>query len=139
MAESLIASPSSAPHLGLACRLQHRLSGKAVSPISGQVELENTSSDVLEIEVRTSLLQYLDLIVTDSVGTTVSDSYYGDIFSPLAEPYYFRLNPGEKFTANVSLLGNVSNEKRLPGEYRVRAIFAYNGLRAVSEPLDVRI
>lgn len=140
MADSLIAPRAAAHHLGLACRLRRRLTGKAVSPTSGEVELENTSSEVLEVKVQSTFLEHLDLVVTDSAGRIVSDSCYGDLFlSPLPEPYFFHLKPGEKFTANVSLLGNVSREQHVPGAYRVQAIFEYNGLRAVSEPLDLRI
>jgi hypothetical protein len=101
--------------------------------------LENTSPDLLEIEVRTSPLQYLNLIVTDAAGKVVSDSVYGDLFSPLAEPYTLRLQPGEKFTAPVSLLGNVPEEKRQPGEYTVQAVYEYGGLRVVSELLQVQL
>jgi len=103
------------------------------------VELENTSSTVLEIEVQASPLQYLNLIVTDAAGSVVSDSFYGDLFSPLAEPYTLRLQPGEQFTGPVSLLGNVREERRQPGEYTVCAVYECNGQRAVSDPLKVRI
>jgi hypothetical protein len=101
--------------------------------------LENISSKVLEIEVRSSPLQYLDLVVTDSSGTVVSDSFYGDLFSPLSEAYTLRLQPGEKFTAPVSLMGNVPEERRRPGEYTVRAVYEANGLKAGSDLLRVRL
>jgi hypothetical protein len=101
--------------------------------------LENTSTDVLEIEVSSSPLQYLDLIVTDMHGQLVSDSYYGDLFSPLAEPYRLSLQPGQKYTAPVSLLGNVAEEKRRPGEFTVQAVYEYKALRAVSESLRVQL
>jgi len=126
-------------HAGLACRLRARQCRRGPSAIAGEVELENTSSSVLEIEVRTSPLQYLNLVVTDAAGKVVSDSVYGDLFSPLAEPYTLRLQPGEKFTAPVSLLGNVPEEKRQTGEYTVQAIYEYSGVRAVSEPLRVQL
>jgi hypothetical protein len=103
------------------------------------VELENASSHVLEIEVRSSPLQYLNLIVTDSQGHVVSDSFYGDLFSPLAEPHTLRLQPGEKFTGPVSLLGNVDEANRPPGVYTVVAVYDYKGLKAVSEPLSLQL
>src|SRR4051812_40233124 len=93
----------------LVCRLR-RKPGR--SPTAGEVELENTSPGVVELEVRSSPLQYLNLVITGPSGEVVSDWFYGELFSPLAEPYAFRLAPGEKFTANVSLLGNVPQEKR---------------------------
>src|SRR5713101_5850008 len=108
MSESIIkgAKPPTV-HAGLACRLRRRQLRREPSPIAGEVELENTSTDTLEIEVRTSPLQYLNLIVTDAAGNVISDSFYGDLFSPLAEPYTLRLRPGEKMAGPVSLLGNV--------------------------------
>lgn len=126
-------------HSGLACRLRHREPRRGPSPVAGEVELENTSTNPLEIVVRTSPLQYLNLIVADSAGNVVSDSPYGDLFSPLAEPYTFRLRPGEKFVHGVSLVGNVPEDRRKPGPYLVQAVFEYNGLRAVSEPLPVQL
>ena len=82
-------------------------------------------------------MQYLNLVVTDVAGHQVSDSFYGDLFSPFAEPYRLRLQPGEKYTGPVSLLGNVREEKRRPGKYMVQAVYEYNGVKVISEPLDV--
>src|SRR5437868_5709060 len=119
----------------LACRLRPRQRSRGPSAVAGEVELQNTSLNVLEIEVRSSPLQYLDLIVTDAAGAVVSQSHYGDLFSPLAEPYTLRIQPGDSFTAPVSLLGNVPAARQQPGQYTVQAVFEYNGLRAVSEAL----
>jgi hypothetical protein len=140
MSESIIPAATLTPaHAALACRLRPPQDHRGPSAIAGEVELENTSSTVLEIEVRSSPLQYLDLIVTDAAGQVVSDSFYGDLFSPLAEPYTLRLQPGEKFSAPVSLLGNVPEGKRQHGEYTVQAVYEYGGLRAVSEPLRLQL
>jgi hypothetical protein len=140
MSESILSAATPTPaHTGLACRLRLRQPRRGASPIAGEVELENNSSHVLEIEVRTSPLQYLNLVVTDAAGNTVSDSFYGDLFSPLAEPYTLRLQPGERFTGPVSLLGNVPQNRQEPGEYAVRAVYEYSGLKAVSDPLRVQL
>src|SRR5262245_48871896 len=113
----------------LVCRLR-RKPGR--SPTAGEVELENTSPSIVELEVRSSPLQYLNLVVTGPSGGVVSNWFYGEMFSPLAKPYTFRLTPGERFTANVSLLGNVPEDRRLPGMYTVQAVYEYRGLRAIS-------
>lgn len=140
MSESIILAATLTPaHVSLACRLRPCQRRRGSSGIAGEVELENTSPNVVEIEVRTSPLQYLNLIVTDAVGKVVSASVYGDLFSPLAEPYTLRLQPGEKFTAPVSLLGNVPEGNRQRGEYTVHAVYEYTELRAVSEPLRVQL
>jgi hypothetical protein len=123
----------------LSCRLRTRQLRRGHSLTAGQVELENTSPDVLEIEVHSNPLQYLNLIVTDEAGNIFPTTYYGDFFAPLSEPYMLRLGPGEKFTGPVGLLGNLPQEKRLPGTYTVRAVYEYHGLKAVSEPLEVRL
>ena len=140
MSESIIpvAKPALA-HSGLACRLRPRQLSRGQSPLAGEVELQNTSSSVLEIEVRTSPLQYLNLIVTDAAGNVVSASFYGDLFSPVAEPYTLRLQPGEKLTGPISFMGNVPEERQSPGEYTVRAVYECNALRAISEPLRVQL
>jgi hypothetical protein len=103
------------------------------------VELENVSGGAVEIEVWMHPLQYLDLIVTNGDGAIVSARPYGYVFSPRETPYTLRIGPGEKYTHPVSLLGNVPEEKWLPGTYTVRAVYEYNGLKAVSEPLEVRL
>src|SRR4051794_22333639 len=109
--------------LRLASHLRPRPLRRGPAPAAGEVELENTSVDVIEIEVYTSPLQYLNLIVTDAGGRLVSETFYGDLFSPLAEPYVLRLRPGETYTGPVSLLGNVPEEKWLPGPYSVQAVY----------------
>jgi hypothetical protein len=95
------------------------------------------SGEPVEIEVDMHPLQYLTLAVTDTRGSPVPAPAYGNIFSPREQPYTFRLASGEKYTHSVSLLGLLPEEKRQPGTYVVRAIYEYNGLRAVSEPLTV--
>jgi hypothetical protein len=122
----------------LACRLRQRLGRPGGSPTAGEVEIENVSPDVIEIQVTMHPLQYLNLVITDPMGNLVPAPPYGDMFSPRETPYAFRLAPGEKYTHNVSLLGNVPEDKRLAGSYRVRAIYDCDGLRAVSESLQVQ-
>jgi hypothetical protein len=123
----------------IACRLRHRMGRRGPSPTAGEIEIENVSSEVIDIEVTMHPLQYLDLVITDTAGDLVPAPPYGHLFSPREKAYTFRLAAGEKYTHNVSLLGNVPEEKRLPGTYTVRAVYAYGGLRAVSEPLQVQI
>jgi hypothetical protein len=94
---------------------------------------------VIEIEVTMHPLQYLDLVITDAAGAPVPAAPYGNIFSPREVPYLFRLAPGEKYTHNVSLLGTIPEGKQLPGTYTVRGVYEYRGLRAVSEPVRVRL
>ena len=138
--ESTIPAAGRVPaETSLACRLRPRQLRRGSSALAGELELENTSSSVLEIEVSTSLLQYLNLVVTDAAGNVVSDSYYGDIFAPLEKPYTLRLEPGKTFTGPVSLMGNVCKERQQPGEYTVQAVYEYYGLKAFSEPLRVRL
>jgi hypothetical protein len=121
--------------VALACRLRPRGS----TPAGGEVEIENVSQDVVEIEVTMHPLQYLELLITDAVGEPVAAPPYGHIFSPRERPYVLRLAPGEKYVHNVGLLGNVPEERRLPGTYTVRAVYEYDGLRAVSDLLRVSL
>jgi hypothetical protein len=121
----------------LACRLRHRPGRRGPSPTAGEVEIENISQEEICIEVTMHPLQYLDLAITDAAGAPLPTRPYGNIFSPRETPYLLRLAPGEKYTHNVSLLGNVAAEKQLPGAYTVQAVYEHNGLRAVSEPVSV--
>ena len=125
--------------VSLVCRLGLKQSQRALSPIAGEVELENTSAMAMEIQVKSSPLQYLSLLVVDASGRVISESFYGDLFSPLVKPYSLRLEPGEKYTGPVHLLGNVPKEKQQPGVYTVQAVYQYKQLKAVSEPLRVEL
>jgi hypothetical protein len=123
----------------LVCRLRHRVGRWGPTPTAGEVELHNATGETVEIHFDRHPLQYFDLVVLDSGGATVSARPYGDIFSPLGKISTLRLPPGEKYTHNVSLLGNLPEEQRRPGDYSVRGVFDYNGMRAVSEPVAVHL
>jgi hypothetical protein len=125
----------------LACRLRRKeMTGRrGPIPNAGEVELENRSSEPFEIKYTMTPLQFLNLVVNGPDGAVVSEGHYGDHFSPTLEPLVLRLLPGETFTAPVSLLATVPRERRRPGSYLVQAIYQYNGLHAVSEPVEVTI
>ena len=125
--------------VGLACRLRHRLGRRRPSPAAGEVEIENISRDVVEIEVTMHPLQHLRLEVTNALGHPVPAAPYGHLFSPREAPSLLRLAPGEKYTHPVSLLGTIPEEQQSPGTYTVRAVYEHNGVEAVSQPLQVHI
>lgn len=117
----------------LDCRLRKLPEGRASgSPLAGEIELQNISTSPIEIPIRTSPLQYLNLIVTDAEGRIVSTGHYGDLFSPGIEERLFRLLPGETFTSSVSLLATVPPAQRRPGIFAIRAIYEVDALRAES-------
>jgi hypothetical protein len=134
-------TPTVAPSVPatLVCRLRHRAGRWGPTPTAGEVELENVTQQTIEINSDRHPLQYFDLVVLDSGGATVSARPYGNIFSPLGRISTLRLAPGEKYTHNVSLLGNVPEEQRRPGDYAVRGVYDYNGVRTVSEPIAVHL
>jgi hypothetical protein len=103
------------------------------------VEIENVSSNVIVIEVTMHPLQYLNVVIANAAGDLIPAAPYGHIFSPRETPSLFRLAPGEKYTHNVCLLGTIPAEQQLPGTYTVHAVYEYNGLRAVSEPMQVQV
>jgi hypothetical protein len=122
----------------LVCQLRKRTEGRgAGSALAGEIELQNTSGSLIEIPIRMSPLQHLNLVVTNSQQQVVSTGYYGDLFSPGSEERAFRLLPGEKFVGNVSLLATVPKEMRLPGIYLVQAFYETDGVRAVSPPYEL--
>jgi hypothetical protein len=124
----------------LVCRLRHRQSSRGYSPTAGEIEIENRSADAIEIENDRHPLQYLDIVVADGNGVVVNTQWhYGDIFSPRGNVCTLRLGPGEKYTHVVSLMGTIPAEERVPGTYTVHAVYEYNGLKAVSEPLRVEL
>ena len=121
----------------LVCRLRQKQLPRGASSLGAEVELENTSTALVEIEIDRHPLQYLNLLVRDAGGALVSAGHYGDIFSPLGGAHTFRLAPGAKYTHNVFLLGTVPEERRKPGRYGVQAIYASPELTALSAPLAI--
>lgn len=123
--------------LPLACCLlpEHSETTSDVAP--GEFVLINNSSAAVEIPYNCSPLQYLNLLVRDESGALVSTYSYGEIFSPGLETCLLRLNPGERFTHRVSLLGTVGQPLRRGGRYTITAVYHYDGMKAVSAPITV--
>jgi hypothetical protein len=119
--------------------LRRREGRRGVSPTAGEVEIENVSPNVVEIKGTMHPLQYLNLVILDERGRPVPAAPYGNLFSPRERPYVLRLAPGESYTHNVSLLGTIAPDKQVPGTYTVQAVYEYEGMEAVSEPLCVQI
>ena len=138
---SLRGSQPFAPPHRLACRLRPKgvIGRRGPVPYMAEVELENLSKARLEIRHWMTVLQYLHLQVTDAAGKVVSEGHFGDRFAPTREPLVLRLEPGEKFTANVHLFATMPVHGIPPGTYTVEAVYDYDGIRAVSNPVNVTI
>jgi hypothetical protein len=109
-------------------------------PTAGEIEIENTAATEVTIECQISFWQYLDIRITDAAGNVVPAWHYGDCFSPPEKSFVVRLQPGEKVTHPVALLGNVSEDMKLtPGRYTIQAIYEYKTIRAVSNLLEIEI
>jgi len=130
-----------APAQPLSCRLRHKEFIGRWGPVANmaEVELENLSAIPLEIAYWMTALQYLNIVVIGPDGRVVSEGHFGDRFAPTLEPQVLRLEPGQKFAANVHLFATVHYVPRSPGTYSVQAVYKYNGFRAVSDTLKVTV
>jgi hypothetical protein len=130
-----------APAQPLACRLRCKEVFGRRGPVAnmGEVELENLGTTPLEIAYRMTALQHLNLVVTNAGGKVVSEGHFGDRFAPTAEAQALRLEPGDKFTANVHLLATMPHMPVAAGTYTVQAVYEYDGFRAVSDPVQVQV
>ena len=74
---------AAAPPQPLACRLRRKEMTGRQGPVAnrGEVELENQSTAPLEISYQMTVLQYLNLMVTDANGRVVSEGHFGDRFA----------------------------------------------------------
>lgn len=124
------------------CRLRHApyAEGHPYHPrpalTRGEVELVNTSAGAVVIEYDRHPLQHIDLLVTDAAGRVRSAGYYGGIFSAFGGVEELRLNPGEAYRTTVGLLATVPRPCEA-GRYIIRAVFEYDGWRAVSGPVEI--
>jgi hypothetical protein len=125
----------------LACRLRHAevVGKRGPLPNMGEAELENLSSAPIDIPYRTSPLQHLDVVVTGPGGEVVSVEVFGNRFSPTAETRVLRLFPHQPFTVQIPLLSTVPTENRVPGTYKVQAVYEVAGCRVTSEPIAVTV
>src|SRR5438034_2504259 len=107
----------------LACRLRPKdgIGPQGAVPNMGEVELENCSDAPLEIEYTMTPLQFFELEVIGPGGAIMSEGRFSDRLSPRRDAAVLRLLPGDKFTANVSLLATVPHDKRPPGRYTLQA------------------
>ncbi|HYV38520.1 MAG TPA: hypothetical protein VE988_22740 [Gemmataceae bacterium] len=123
----------------LTCRLRAIQATSRYGPLPnmGEIELENCSTSVIEIEYTMTPLQFLDLAVVGPHGGLVSEGHFSDRFSPTRDPAILRLLPGEKFTATVSLLATVPRKNRVPGTHTIQATYRFQNTRVVAEPLTV--
>ena len=101
----------------LTCRLRPKevIGHRGAIANMGEVELENCSDAPLEIEYTMTPLQFFELEVIGPGGEIVSEGRFSDRLSPARDNAVLRLLPGDKFTANVSLLATVPRDKRQPG------------------------
>src|ERR1700693_1476228 len=110
MAEQDTQAVAPAVRYALICRLRHRVGRGGPSPTAGEVEVDKATNETSDINYDSPPLQYFDLVVFDSGGAAVSTRPYSNVFSPLGGTSTLRLAPGEKYTHNVSLMGNVPEE-----------------------------
>jgi hypothetical protein len=103
----------------------------------GEVELENISAAPLEIAYHMTPLQHLNLVVTRADGVIVSQGHFGDRFAPTLEPQVLRLEPGEKYAAQVHLLATVPEDPLPPGTYTIQAVYEDAGFKCISAPLRI--
>jgi hypothetical protein len=92
--QSTTGAPLAATQAVLVCRLRAKQLQRGHSSTAGEIELENASAEVVEIEYDMHPLQYLNLVVTDSAGVAVTEGHYGDVFSPLGKTRTFSLSWG---------------------------------------------
>jgi hypothetical protein len=130
-----------AKQVPLVCRLQPKevSARQGLIPNMGEVELENCSTGSLEIEYTMTPLQFFELEVLGPDGKVISEGHFSDRFSPTREPAVLHLLPGDKFSANVSLLATVPREKRRPGVYTVRASYHLEGIPILAEPVTFEL
>jgi len=135
MASSHITAPSP-----ITCRIRrHPGELGRRSPLAGQIELENNSSDPIDIVYERHVLQFLNFNNTALDGHELPTTYYGDIVGSVGHNPTLRLMPGETFVHNVALLGNLAEVDRRPGRYTVVAVYEYNNALYISEPYTVEV
>jgi len=139
--KTTLKQPTSSRPQPFACRLRHKVVVGKRGPIPnmGELDLENQSSAPLEIAYTLTPFQFLELVVTGPSGVVVSEGHVSDRYSPSLEPLTLRLLPGEKFSTEVPLFATVPQGKRLPGVYQVQAVYDYDGYRAVSDPVMIKL
>ncbi len=108
----------------------------------GEVAIKNTGKHDIVITYNANPWEFLDLDVTNPAGKKISDGKYGGRFSPLSPKAQQQivLKPGETYRGAVEVFGNSKeNDRTTPGAYKVTAVFEYNKLRAIADPVVINI
>jgi hypothetical protein len=106
------------------------------------VELRNIGKEDVQIKYRAHPFEYLDIEVRDPHGAVISGMKYGAVFSPRepTSPQTLTLRPRETYRFTVSVFATTPEEKRkMPGNYRITAIFDDGKVRSVSPAITVTV
>ena len=106
----------------------------------GEMAITNVSAEIIDIGTDTAGPQSnFDFKVTDPNGKAIEleplEMKYPS-FRPGVEPH--PLKPGETFRCQEQLLTRISEEKRISGTYKVKAVFTLQGKSYESAAVDVK-
>lgn len=132
--------PREMPMLKCELSVTGKIDGTLI-PDGGVVVITNISGGVVDIGATLGPKAYLDLKVRDSKGLDVKTDPLASLISPtspfpVAQPH--ELKPGETYLAPLSLLVMVPEEKRIPGTYKVKAVFTYKKKEYESAEVEVK-
>jgi hypothetical protein len=106
-------------------------------PDRGEVVVTNTSSATIDIGTGVGPLGNLRLEATDPKRKE-NKKDYSTILSPFPEVRPHLLKPGASYRAPVGLMFAVPDEDRVPGTYKVKAVYTVKGQEAVSNVVEVK-
>lgn len=131
--------PKEKPLIKCELKLTGKIGDATVSD-GGEVVITNISPDVIDIGTDTaSPASNVDLKVTDPSGKAVEMEPLGTHYPTFREEIQpHPLKPGETFRCEEQLLTRISEEKRVSGIYKVKAVFAFKGKNYESAEVEVK-
>src|SRR5262245_17704339 len=90
-------------------------------------EIHNDNPEPAVIPYQHSVLQYLDIVVSDPAGSCLSRGTYGNQFCRIPTPpgRELVLLGGESFSAVVVLLATADRSRLVPGRYQTSARYRF--------------
>jgi hypothetical protein len=116
--------------------------GKPMSwetPDAAEVTITNISNANVDIRSPLGWVAHLDLRVKDPNGANAKTEPLNSYLSTKSfDPKPDILKPGEVRLTDLVLLGSVPEEERIPGTYRVQAVFTIDNKECTSDWVEIK-
>ena len=112
--------------------------GTAPRPSGGELVVTNTSTEILDIGTKVGPLGLVEIKVKEPNALDFKTTALANRMAPFDGVQPHPLKPGDSFRAQLGLLFALPEEKRIPGTYKVKAVFTFKKKDYESAEVEVK-